>query len=99
MLAIAERLIERRSLRVDRAGVLLHLASHVAAAPPGEAPAWIRAAFGLRTPRHVACPEADPDQIADRGRTSWHEAPPAPVVAYLRTPGIERQDRTRRTDP
>ncbi len=87
VLAIAERLIERRSLRVDRAGVLLHLASQVAAAPPGEAPAWIRAAFGLRTPRHVGVPEADPDQIADRGRTPWHEAPPAPVVAHLRTPG------------
>jgi uncharacterized protein (TIGR02677 family) len=87
VLAIAERLIERRSLRVDRAGVLLHLASQVSAVPPGEAPAWIRAAFGLRTPRHVGVPEADPDQIADRGRTPWHEAPPAPVVAHLRTPG------------
>jgi len=88
VLAIAERLIERRSLRVDRAGVLLHLAAQVAAAPPGEAPAWLRAAFGLRTPRHVGVPEADPDQIADRGRTSWLEAPPAPVVAHLRTPGV-----------
>ena len=88
VLAIAERLIERRSLRVDRAGVLLHLAAQVAAAPPGQAPAWLRAAFGLRTPRHVGVPEADPDQVADRGRTSWLEAPPAPVVAHLRTPGV-----------
>jgi uncharacterized protein (TIGR02677 family) len=87
VLAIAERLIERRSLRVDRAGVLLHLTARVAAAPPGEAPAWIRAAFGLRTPRHIGVPEADPDQVADRGRTSWLGAPPAPVVAHLRTPG------------
>ena len=71
VLAIAERLIERRSLRVDRAGVLLHLAAQVAAAPPGQAPAWLRAAFGLRTPRHVGVPEPDPEQIAERGRTSW----------------------------
>jgi uncharacterized protein (TIGR02677 family) len=88
VLAIAERLIERRSLRVDRAGVLLHLAAQAVAAPPGQAPAWLRAAFGLRTPRHVGVPETDPEQIADRGRTSWLEAPPAPVVAHLRTPGV-----------
>lgn len=88
VLAIAERLIERRSLRVDRAGVLLHLAAQVAAAPAGEATAWLRAAFGLRTPRHVGVPETDPEQIADRGRTSWLAAPPAPVVAHMRTPGV-----------
>ncbi|HWD75612.1 MAG TPA: TIGR02677 family protein, partial [Solirubrobacteraceae bacterium] len=87
VLTIAERLIERRSLRVDRAGVLLHLAAQVAAAPPGEATAWVRAAFGVRTPRHVGVPESDPDQVADRGRTPWIDAPPAPVVAHLRTPG------------
>jgi uncharacterized protein (TIGR02677 family) len=88
VLAIAERLIERRSLRIDRAGVLLHLAAQVAAAPPGHAPAWLRAAFGLRTPRHIGVPESDPEQIADRGHTSWLHAPPAPVVAHLRAPGV-----------
>jgi uncharacterized protein (TIGR02677 family) len=88
VLAIAERLIERRSLRVDRAGVLLHLAARVAAAPPGEATAWLRAAFGLRSPRHVGVPETDPDQVPQPGRISWLEAPPAPVVAHLRTPGV-----------
>ena len=56
VLAIAERLIERRSVRVDRAGVLLRLAGLVASAPPGEPTAWLRAAFGLRTPRHVGVP-------------------------------------------
>ena len=90
VLAIAERLIERRSLRVDRTGVLLALAARVAAAPPGEASAWLRAAFGVRTPRHVGVPDPDPEQITERGRTSWHEAPPAPVVAYLRTPGTRK---------
>ena len=87
VLAIAERLVERRSTRVDRASVLLALAGRVTMAPPGEAAAWLRAAFGLRTPRHVGVPEADAGQIVDRGRTSWNEAPPAPVVAHLRSPG------------
>ncbi|HWH12505.1 MAG TPA: TIGR02677 family protein [Solirubrobacteraceae bacterium] len=87
VLAIAERLIERRSVRVDRAGVLLHLAGLVATAPPGEPSAWLRAAFGLRTPRHVGVPDPESDQIVDAGRVSWRAAPPAAVVAHLRTPG------------
>src|SRR5206468_1867734 len=87
LLDIAERLIERRSSRVDRAHVLLHLATQAAAATPGEAPMWVRAAFGLCQPRHVGVPELDAAQVADRGRTSWGDAPPAPVVAYLRRPG------------
>ena len=33
-------------------------------------------------------PEPDPEQLADRGRMSWLQAPPAPVVAHLRTPGV-----------
>lgn len=95
VLAIAERLIERRSLRVDRAGVLLHLASVVATAAPGEPTAWLRAAFGLRTPRHVGAPDADPEQVADRGRTSWRDASPATVVAHLRVPGTRTPGRGR----
>jgi uncharacterized protein (TIGR02677 family) len=87
VLDIAERLIERRSSRVDRASVLLHLAAHAAAAPPGEAPAWVRAACGLLSPRHVGAAEEDPEQVRDRGRTSWRDAPGAPVVAHLRRPG------------
>ncbi|MEA2208334.1 MAG: hypothetical protein QOF54_811 [Solirubrobacteraceae bacterium] len=90
LLAIAERLIERRSLRVDRSGVLLALTARVAAAPPGDATAWLRAAFGVRTPRHVSVSDPDPEQISERGRTSWHDAPPAPVVAYLRVPGTRK---------
>jgi uncharacterized protein (TIGR02677 family) len=88
VLAIAERLIERHSQRIDRAAVLLPLAAHVAAAPSGEATAWLRAAFGLRTPRHLGVPHSDDEQLADRGRVSWLQAPPAPVVAHLRTPGV-----------
>jgi uncharacterized protein (TIGR02677 family) len=44
----------------------------------------------VRTPRHVGVPEADPEQVSERGRTSWQEAPPAPVVAYLRVPGTRK---------
>ncbi|MGH2881920.1 MAG: TIGR02677 family protein, partial [Solirubrobacteraceae bacterium] len=88
VLAIAERLIERHSQRIDRAAVLLHLASRVAAAPAGEPTAWLRAAFGIRTPRHVGVPHSDDEQLGDRGRVPWLEAPPAPVVAHLRTPGV-----------
>lgn len=88
VLAIAERLIERHSQRVDRAAVLLHLAAQVVSAPSGEATAWLRAAFGLRTPRHVGVPHSDDEQLADRGRVSWLGSPPAPVVAHLRTPGV-----------
>jgi uncharacterized protein (TIGR02677 family) len=88
VLSIAERLIERHSQRIDRAAVLLHLAGEVATAPAGEAAAWLRAAFGLRAPRHVGVPHSDDEQLTDRGRTSWLEAPPAPVVAHLRTPGV-----------
>lgn len=88
VLAIAERLIERHSQRVDRTRVLLHLAARVAVAPPGEATAWVRAAFGIRTPRHVGVPHVDDEQLGDRGRVSWLEAPTAPVVAHLRTPGV-----------
>jgi uncharacterized protein (TIGR02677 family) len=80
-------LIERRSTRVDRARVLLHLAAGAAAAPRGEAPAWVRAACGMLQPRHVGVPEEDAEQVRDRGRTPWREAPAAPVVAYLRRPG------------
>jgi len=87
VLAIAERLIERRTARIDRAAVFVALASAAAQAPPGEAGAWVRGALGIRTPRHVGVPEVDHEQVGDRGRASWFQAPPAPVVARLRNPG------------
>jgi len=95
VLAIAERLIERRSTRIDRAGVFLHLAARVADAPPGEPTAWLRTAFGLRTPRHVGVPEGDAEPTTIRGRMSWLTADPAPVIAYLRTPGASKPGRGR----
>lgn len=87
ILEIADRLMERHSSRVDRARVHLRLAALACAAPPGEPTAWVRAALGVRSPRHLGVPETDSAQVADRGRTSWRAAPPAPVVAHLRRPG------------
>jgi uncharacterized protein (TIGR02677 family) len=87
VLDIAERLIERRSQRIDRAHVHVRLAARAAQAPPGQAPRWVLAALGIAQPRHVGAPEEDPHQVADRGRTSWANAPPAPVVTHLRRPG------------
>jgi len=95
VLGIAERLIERRSQRVDRVHVLLALAGRAATAPPGEPVAWVRAGLSIRSPRHVGAPESDPDQVVDRGRTSWRDAPPAPVVAFLRRPGAAPPGRGR----
>ncbi len=95
VLGIAERLIERRSQRVDRVHVLLALAGRAAAAPPNEPVAWVRAALAIRSPRHVGAPEHDPDQVVDRGQTSWRNAPPAPVVAFLRRPGATAPGRGR----
>jgi uncharacterized protein (TIGR02677 family) len=89
VLAIAERLIERRSARIDRAGVFLHLAARAAAAQPGEATAWVRAAFGLRSPRHIGVISGSGNDL-EPSRVSWRAAEPAPVVAHLRNPGVRR---------
>lgn len=87
VLDIAERLAERHSGRVDRGRVHLRLAALATAAAPGEATPLVRGALGIRSPRHLGVPELDPDQVVDRGRRSWYDAEPAPVVAHLRRPG------------
>ena len=95
LLDIAERLIARRTDRVDRATVLLHLAGLGQRAPAGTAVEVVRRAFGLIQPRHVGVPERDPEDVAAPGRTSWAAAPPAPVVAHLRRPGMPLPGRGR----
>ncbi len=95
LLDIAERLIARRTDRVDRATVLLHLAGLAQRAPAGTAVEVVRRAFGLIQPRHVGVPERDPEDVAAPGRTSWAAAPPAPVVAHLRRPGMPLPGRGR----
>ena len=95
LLDIAERLIARRTDRVDRSTVLLHLAGLADRAPEGAAVAVVRRALGLLQPRHVGVPERDPEDVAAPGRTSWTAAPPAPVVAHLRRPGVHTPGRGR----
>jgi uncharacterized protein (TIGR02677 family) len=95
LLDIAERLIARHTDRVDRATVLLHLAGLASDAPAGTAVEVVRRAFGLLQPRHVGVPERDPEDVAAPGRTAWATAPPAPVVAHLRRPGVPTPGRGR----
>jgi uncharacterized protein (TIGR02677 family) len=88
ILDIAERIIDRRTKRADRASACERLARLVHDAPSeAEATALVSAALGIAAPRHVAVPEHDPDALAAPAQTSWLVAPPAPVTAHLRRPG------------
>lgn len=88
VLDIAERIIDRRMNRADRARACEHLARLVHDAPTeDEAAAIVSAALGFTVPRHVGVPEEDPDAVAAPAQTSWLTAPPAPVTAHLRRPG------------
>src|SRR4051812_769714 len=84
---MAERLIERAAGRRDRAAAWDALARMVVGADERTATACVAVACGLRRPRHLSAPEADPDQLPAPGSTSWRDAPPVPVAAHLRTPG------------
>jgi uncharacterized protein (TIGR02677 family) len=88
VLDIAERIIDRRTNRADRARACERLARLVHdAATEDAATALVAAALGIAAPRHVGVPEDDPELLAGPARTSWLEAPPAPVTAHLRRPG------------
>lgn len=88
VLDIAERIIDRRTKRADRARACERLARLVHDAPTeASATALVTAALGIAAPRHVSVPEEDPDLLAAPARTSWLTAAPAPVTAHLRRPG------------
>lgn len=88
VLDIAERIIDRRTNRADRARACERLARLVHdAASEEDATALVAAALGISAPRHVSVPEEDPDALAAPAQTSWLVAPPAPVTAHLRRPG------------
>ena len=88
VLDIAERIIDRRTKRADRALACERLARLAHEAPSDdEATAVVRAALGIGSPRHVGVPDEDPDSLAAPAQTSWFAAPPAPVTAHLRRPG------------
>lgn len=89
VLDIAERIVDQRANRADRARACEHLARLVHDAPTDEqAIALVAAAIGFVPPRHVSVPEEDPEAVAHAGSTGWLGAPPAPVVAHLRRPGM-----------
>jgi uncharacterized protein (TIGR02677 family) len=83
----AERLIDRAAGRRDRAAAWDALARIVACADERTATACLAVATGVRAPRHLAAPEADAEQLASPGSTSWRDADPVAVAAHLRTPG------------
>ena len=89
VLDIAERIVDRRANRADRARACERLALLVHEAPSEEdAVALVAAAIGFAPPRHVSVPEEDPEAVAHPGSTAWLGAPSAPVVAHLRRPGM-----------
>jgi uncharacterized protein (TIGR02677 family) len=82
----AQRLIERRARRVDRAAEYRSLALLFdRAATTADCHALFAVAFGLYQPRHSSVP--DPDSEATASSVSWWNAPPAPVEASLYRPG------------
>jgi uncharacterized protein (TIGR02677 family) len=82
----AQRLIDRRSRRIDRAAEYRALARLFdRAATTAACHALYTAIFGLHQPRHFSVPEADPGETS--AATSWWQSPPAPVEASLYRPG------------
>jgi uncharacterized protein (TIGR02677 family) len=82
----AQRLIDRRTRRVDRAAEYRALALLFDRAERAEdCHALYAAVFGLYQPRHFSVPEADPE--LSPSTVSWWQAAPAPVEATLYRPG------------
>src|SRR5579875_229001 len=82
----AQRLIDRRARRVDRAAEYRALACLFARAPTSaDCHALFAACFGLYRPRPFSVPEADPELTAPT--CSWWQGAPAPVQASLYRPG------------
>ena len=82
----AQRLIDRRTHRVDRAAEYRALALLFDRAATGsDCHALFAATFGLYQPRHFSVPEADPELSAST--VSWWHGAAAPVEASLYRPG------------
>jgi len=82
----AQRLIDRRTRRVDRAAEYRALALLFdRAETAGDCHALYAAVFGLYQPRHFSVPETDPELTSST--VSWWQATPAPVEATLYRPG------------
>lgn len=87
VLDIAERIIDRRTKRADRARASEHLARLIHDAPEGDATGLVVAALGIFHPRHVSVPELDSEGLAAPAQTAWADAPAAPIPVHLRRPG------------
>jgi uncharacterized protein (TIGR02677 family) len=86
IISSAQRLIDRRTLRVDRAAEYRSLALLFDRAPTvDDCHALYAAVFGLYQPRHFSVPEVDPELTAPT--VSWWQGAPAPVEASLYRPG------------
>jgi uncharacterized protein (TIGR02677 family) len=86
IISSAQRLIDRRALRVDRAAEYRALALLFDRAGSLEdCHALYAAAFALYQPRHFSVPEVDPGLTAPT--ESWWRGAPAPVEASLYRPG------------
>ena len=86
IISSAQRLIDRRTRRVDRAAEYRRLAVLFDRVRSLEdCHALYAAVFGLYQPRHFSVPEADPEVTAPT--VSWWQGAPAPVEASLYRPG------------
>jgi len=93
----AQRLIDRRTRRVDRAAEYRALALLFDRAETvGDRHALYAAVFGLYQPRHFSVPEADPE--LSPSTVSWWQAAPAPVEATLYRPGTRPPGAGRATE-
>ncbi len=82
----AQRLIDRRTRRVDRAAEYRSLALLLQrVGTVGDCHALFTAVFGLYQPRHFSIAERDGDLTSPT--TSWWDGEPAPVEAALYRPG------------
>lgn len=86
IISSAQRLIDRRTQRVDRAAEYRSLALLFDQAPSVEdCHALYAAVFGLYQPRHFSVPEVDAELTAPT--VSWWQGAPAPVETSLYRPG------------
>ena len=93
----AQRLLDRRTRRVDRAAEYRALALLFdRAETAADCHALYAAVFGLYQPRHFSVPEADPE--LSPSTASWWEAVPAPVEATLYRPGARAPGAGRASD-
>lgn len=89
ILDIAERLIDRRAGRRDRANAWNTLAALIASADDDTARAAFATAVGMRRSRHfgVGYPDQEALRPAGGGLARWVESEPVAVAAHLRRPG------------